>query len=277
MKKFVIYTYPFSFGIGGVQFLHKLCDILNNLGYSAYLYPQPFPNQIDSSFFINESYNTPLVTQDILNNIDECIVIYPEIIKGNPLMAKNVVRWILNLSTSYNKTYGTNDIIFYHSKLFYDDSLKQYDNNLSIIEYHSKIFKNYNIPRKNDCYCVRKCPNPKFNHPLNAIEITWADSSNLEYLVNIFNTTNNFYCYDDTTFLAVQAAMCGCVPIIIPYRYTKDEWYNAHDINKYGMAYGNEKNEIEHAVNSRHVLLEYIKKNETDLTQIQNFVSVCLK
>ena len=43
MKPFIIYTYPFSFGIGGVVVLHKLCDLLNSLGQKAYIFPEPFP------------------------------------------------------------------------------------------------------------------------------------------------------------------------------------------------------------------------------------------
>jgi hypothetical protein len=278
MKPFIIYTYPFSFGIGGVVVLHKLCDLLNSLGQKAYIFPEPFPGQTEPFFLLNESYNTPIITQEILSDINNCIVIYPEVIRGNPLNAKNVVRWLLNRSDIYEDSYGPNDLIFYHSKSFYSQKLKNENNMLTIMEFHDEIFKDYNLQRKGSCYAIRKCENPKFIHPHNSIEIKWNDAGNYELLVHLFNTTETFYCYDDTTFLSVQAAMCGCTSIIVPSKYTKNEWTEkSPEMWTYGVAYGNIDSEIAYANSTRKILLDKIQEYKNNTTEINNFISICQK
>lgn len=276
MKNFIIYTYPFNINIGGVKVLHKLCDLLNKVGQKAYLYPVKYPAQIENIFILNTEYNTPIITQEIKNNLDDCIVIYPEIIKGNPLNAKNVVRWILNNPSAYENTYGKNDIIFYYSKLFYSNLLKNEENILTILEYHTNIFKNYNLERNLTCYLIRKAKNPKFIHPKDSIEITWDDCGDLKKLVNIFNKSKYLYSYDDCTFTIIQAAMCGCIPIILPDVYNKKFWMdNSIEIAKLGVAYGNDENEIEYAKKTQPLLLEKIKELENDFTQLNKFINMC--
>ena len=140
-KPFIIYTYDYSPGIGGVKVMHKLCDILNSIGYEAYLMPI-FPRD---EFYVCSDYNTPIVTQELLNDIDNCIVIYPEGIKYNPLNAKNVVRWILGPSRQEDaETYSKSDLIYYINDYYYNEFLGQRENNLFVIEFHSEIFTNIN-------------------------------------------------------------------------------------------------------------------------------------
>ncbi len=278
MKKFIIYTYPFDFNIGGVKVLHKLCDLLNKNGQDAYLYPIPFPGQTERYFILNKSYNTPIVTNEILRDKDNYVVVYPEIIKHNPLNAKNVVRWVLNSTLEFESTYNVTDMIFYYSKIFYSEKLKNKDNILEVCEFHSDIFTNLNLERTIDCYLVRKCPNPKFIHPEKAYPISWNDCGDLVKLVNVFNNSKYLYCYDDITFVPVQAAMCGCIPIIIPYRYDKVEWKDkTSEIMNTGVAYGNTPEEIEYAKNTNIELIKLIKNKETDMTQLNRFISICQK
>lgn len=72
MKKFVISTHGFDMGIGGLKVLHKLCHLLNENGYDAYLIPVNF----NEPFGMYEGYNTKMITQDILDNLEEAIVVY---------------------------------------------------------------------------------------------------------------------------------------------------------------------------------------------------------
>ena len=132
-----------------------------------------------------------------------------------------------------------------------------------------EIFKDYNLQRKGSCYAIRKCENPKFIHPPNSIEIKWNDAGNYELLIHLFNTTDTFYCYDDTTFLSVQAAMCGCTSIIVPSKYTKNEWTEkSPEICRYGVV---------HANSTRKILLDKIQEYKNNTTEINNFISICQK
>jgi hypothetical protein len=42
MKPFIIYTYDYSIGSGGIKVMHKLCDLLNKNGFESYLTPVGF-------------------------------------------------------------------------------------------------------------------------------------------------------------------------------------------------------------------------------------------
>jgi hypothetical protein len=63
MDKFVIYTYDYSPGVGGIKVMHKLCDMLNANGSEAYL----MPIHIRDDFYTCSDYNTPLITQEVFD------------------------------------------------------------------------------------------------------------------------------------------------------------------------------------------------------------------
>ena len=93
---FIIYSHQFYMGVGGVKVLHKLCHTLNVKGHNAVL----FPIQNGSPYYtVYGEYNTPIITQEQLDNINEYVVIYPENLRGeeiNALNTKKFVRWLLN-------------------------------------------------------------------------------------------------------------------------------------------------------------------------------------
>ena len=118
MDKFVIYTYDYSPGVGGIKVMHKLCDMLNANGVEAYL----MPIHIRDDFYTCSDYNTPLITQEVFDDLDNAVVIYPEGIIGNPLNAKNVVRWILGpFDEQAAKTYSKSDLVYWYMDYYYND------------------------------------------------------------------------------------------------------------------------------------------------------------
>lgn len=272
MKPFIIYTYDFDNGVGGIKVMHKLCDVLNNNGYEAYL----MPIFINDEFSVCADYNTPLVTRDILNNIDNCIVIYPEGIKYNPLNAKNVVRWILGpANESDYTTYSATDIVYWYMDYYYVESVGQRDNQLMISELHTNIFKNTKLNRNGSCYAIRKGSPKVLVHPTDSYEIKYHDAGNLNLISNIFNTTEKFYCYDNYTFLSVQAAMCGCISIVIPDGIkTKEEWHTGYQFFQYGIAYG--EDDIPRALETLPLLYKEIENTEQKMiNQVIQFGNHC--
>ena len=116
MTKFLIFAPSYDETNGGAIVLHKLCSILNELGYESYLHPYyetyeisknncvKYINKSLKSFLfpwrkrykINPAFNTPVLKKTTKPLSDEWVAIYPEIVFGNPLHAKNVVRWFLH-------------------------------------------------------------------------------------------------------------------------------------------------------------------------------------
>lgn len=271
MKPIVIYTYDFDLGIGGIKVMHKLCHMLNNLGYESYL----MPIHMNPTFKVYYD-NTPVVTQEIVNNLRDCIVIYPEGIQYNPLGSKYVVRWILGpLDEAVAATWQTTDMILWYMDYYYKNEYGHQNNQLFVTEAHTDIFYNYNSVRTGTSYCIRKCKDPKFIHPEDSIFIPYHAAGNLIELSNHFNRVEKFYCYDNYTFLSVQAAMCGCISIVVPDgSKTKQEWISGSRLNQYGIAFG--EDDIDRAIETLPLLMQEIKQIDLDTEQqIHIFINKC--
>ena len=274
MKPFIIYTYDYNPGVGGIKVMHKLCDLLNNNGFEAYL----MPIHLTDDFYTCSDYNTPLITQEILDDLDNTIVIYPEGIKYNPLNAKNIVRWILGPSRQEDaETYSKSDLIYWYMDYYYTDYLGQKENQLLISEFHNDIFTNVGYKRESSCYTIRKANPTQLVHPKDSLFIPFEAAGDLIGLANIFNRTERFYCYDNYTFLYTQAAMCGCLSIVIPDpNVTKEKWLNGSRFNKYGIAYGEE--DIPRALETLPLMFEELIKINLEMQeQVIKFAEHCNK
>lgn len=138
--KFIIYAPHYNDQSGGAIVLHKLCDSLNRLGYEASLWPWSKPrfmwrrihaylpkifyNYTVGCFrgkFINRrALYAPIATHSDLNN---SIVIYPEVIDGNPLLATRYVRWFLHkpgFHTGLERTFDR-ELYFYYIETFNEE------------------------------------------------------------------------------------------------------------------------------------------------------------
>ena len=85
--KFLICAPPYNDKSAGIVVLHELHQDMVNLGYDAHL-----------CIFQNTAFSRMMFTSktDLQDIVDNGIVIYPEVIRGNPLRAKRVVRYFLN-------------------------------------------------------------------------------------------------------------------------------------------------------------------------------------
>lgn len=73
--------------------------------------------------------------------------------------------------------------------------------------------------------------------------------------------------------------MCGCEVIVVPFRFTKDEWLNNNvSVSKYGIAYGESESELYHAKSTLNKLNEEIEifEKRSDY-QVESFVKNCEK
>ena len=266
MSRIIITAPSYNASIGGAISLHRLCDILNQVGYDAYLYPTIKQNGTLDFFYLNDKYSTKIATEF---DPKEDIVIYPEIEKGNPLEGSNIVRYILNKfhHPEYDNniiTWGESDYWLYYHDLFYDGLRDK--NILYILDSKLDIYKDYGLERKIEaCFTYRKRSNEKNTlpvvHPPNSIEIGYNTQD--QELVNIFNSCKRFYSYDTETYLNTIAALCGCESVIIPHsELDEDELLKrrSSSLLMFGVAYGVE--EIEKANNTRHLLREYFEDHE---------------
>lgn len=275
MKKFVISTHGFDLGIGGLKVLHKLCHLLNENGYDAYLVPLHF----DQPFAVYEGYNTKLVTQEILDNLEDAIVIYPESWYGNYLNAPNVVRWMIGPpSEPHINTWDEKDLWFWYIPFYITPKFnKNTDNHLYVGEQHRDIFFDRKQERSGTCWTLRKAQNQihqsQYQHPGDSIFIPYHTAGNLVELSNLFNKVNTFYCYDNYTYLTIQSLLCNTDAVVIPFNSNRSDFFNGFALSKY-VAYG-----IDDLPRARSLRGEFWKEVEeleqTTLTQLHTFTQKC--
>lgn len=189
---YVIYCPPYKNSSAGIRALFKLKDMLIERGHKCIC-----TNSVDRYEYSD------------IEIYDNTVVIYPEIISGNPLRAENVIRYILNHPAKLggDKTYDSKEML-----VAYGEQFGVYSNgellNIPVVE---DCFK-YNNESKDitNCYWVGKGKNTAYNFEGNTIEITRSYPETREKLADILKRTKNFYSYDDLTMLLLEATMAGC-------------------------------------------------------------------
>jgi hypothetical protein len=270
-KTFLIYMNLFDPSSGGQVAMHKLCHDINSLGRTSYITSSDTHYKLKSPFLGNA-----------LIDMDNCVVIYPEITHGNPLGARHVVRWILNTpgccggvgNGFYNHKLDS-DLIFKYSSFFnYDGDITGHLR-CSFIDYD--IFKNHNTQRDlTECFLIKKGGMTNKIHSNNAVDLAnyqhdWHAAAQL------FNRCERFYCYDNECFWVTLAALCGCDVVVIPNtNLTSDEWKAHFPYNKYGIAFG--INELDHARLTKHLVLKHcIDTQLEDLKSVERMIMICDK
>ena len=252
MKKYLLYTPKYDENVGGVIAMHKLCHLLNLAGQKAFLWKY----EEDNTFLINSSFITPtLYTEDL----DKFIVVYMEIIAGNPLNAPNVIRWFLNKPGFFTEEikYGKNELYFYFQKVFNDIEINtDVDNQLYVTHFMDDQYKQINFAkRRGSCYIVRKGKDRKIVHDL--LESIQIDGLSHKEIAAIFNEREYFYSYDLYTAYTFFAIMCGCIPIVVPEENISMEQWHSDEYLRYGIAYG--ENDIEYVYKTKHKIFETLQ------------------
>lgn len=287
-RKYIIYTSTYDEHSGGVIALHHLCHLLNQAGETALLWPieKPIPSlkitlkrlfgflfpfeETVSGFAANSSFNTPTACYKDLRG---SIVVYPEIVSGNPLKIKRIVRWFLNTPGFFTgrKDYQSEELYFLYNPQFGDNYAKPSEENLlkTVLIFDDVYYKRNFGKRKGTCYIMRKGRNREIEHSLdNSILI---DSMSHAEISDIFNQVEFCISYDPHTMLSKYAAVCGCISVVIPnQRITKEEW-RPREADRYGIAYGFD--DVEWARETQSKVLEELKKQQTHTgKQVDNFI-----
>jgi hypothetical protein len=266
---------------------HFLIRKINEFGFTYY---NRKSNLIDV-VVTNNQENINKYSNDIKNPLNICI--YQENY-GNVLNMVKKVYMVWFFDSFRNKTeYDDDDLYLYQFPFYYmkENILKQrynlpidinrynyYPNCLPIVFNIDMLLglyeqnKSNNNDRSLTCYVLRKTHDTHplkfidsihdyFIHPEDSINI---DKNNMSENIEIFQKCKKFYCYDNVSFLAPMAVMCGCETILIQnYPGLKDirEIYKTYSPwMYYGIAYGDNEESLEFARNTKHILIDILKK-----------------
>lgn len=290
---YIIFSWGYSEETGGILALHKLCDAMRKAGKQAYIWPAHEPvsgrwpvlswywrqwrMRIKKSpryaFPVNPSYDTPLASIWKLKN---AIVIYPEVVPGNPLRAKHIVRWFLNKPgrLTGQTHYGPNELYFYYQEAFNEPTINpDPDNKLLIITIMDDIYKQTNFgPRTGTCYILRKgkdrAPPPE---SLGGVVI---DGRSHAEIAAIFNQSEYCVSYDSYTMFSAYAAMCGCKSIVVPTPGVDRATWQPIEKLTYGIAYG--ESDVERATQTRDKMIaNYASMEAENLKSVDTFTQKC--
>lgn len=233
---------------------------------------------LEKTHFVKESYwpiKTKLKFLPFFSK--NSIVLYPDVIYGNPLYATNVIRWFLfkNRFGGDANAYGKNDLFFSFREFFNDYSLNPSCKLLTINYFDKKLYKQTNFKKRTGvCYIIRKGKSradlPKvFDGPV-------IDDLSEKEKVEIFNQCKYCYDYDTQTFYSRIACICGCIPIIMMEPGKKKEDYIGSGDVTYGKAYGNSVEEIEYAIKTRQQVIDSLDYSERNNKNVDFFIAEVL-
>ncbi|WP_278742058.1 hypothetical protein [Mitsuokella jalaludinii] len=210
---------------------------------------------------------------------DDTVVIYPEILRGNPLHAKHVVRWLLyhNRFPNDSTWYSDTDLFVAYREQFNDSQLNPDGNLLKIFSFDRELYKRTNYGERNGvCYFIRKGSKrtdlPKhFDGPV-------LDLLPETEKVRILNKCEKCYLYDTQTFYASIAALCGCHSIVVPEPGKTRKDYLKKDDHSCGVAYGENREEIEYAIQTQEKVADRIDRMlSSNLENTISFINLCKK
>jgi len=291
--KFVFYTPPYDDNSGGLIAIYKLAHMLNENGHAAKIWTwnrlhdneiRMINGKVTKEYWVPKSSSQsttechfPLLDATT-EDINDSIILYPEIIEGNPLGAKKVVRWLLNKPgvITGSSSYGFDDLIFYYAEHFLPEGLNLGESfRLKITDMKTHIYQDRGEQyREGVYYMVRKGKDIPLNyHPKNAIQV---DGKSHAELAKIFSKAEMFISYDMHTAYSVFASMCGCDSVVVPRsNITKEQWKIGKDSTDLdGIAYGFD--DIERARKSRPLMVARIHHEHiTNLKAMENFLVTC--
>ena len=210
---YYIYAPDYRETSSGICVLHYLCHALNIAGHEAY---------VALCTVVNPQLRTPLLTGAIVERHKEAgkvpIVVYPEVITGNPLAGSVVVRYILNREGFLNgRGVGAadSDLFFYFAEDFRESNSHGTTMTVPVID--SQLFSPPTEPGKRDkSYLYQhRYPVEKIDFsqlPADIELLTFKEPKSLAELAEIFQGAKVLYSYEISTTCTL-ALLCGC-PVI---------------------------------------------------------------
>ncbi|MCW2316272.1 hypothetical protein SAMN06265338_106208 [Rhodoblastus acidophilus] len=249
---YYIVTPNYTSQSGGVKALHLLCHWLNRTGERAYILAYG-----GSDMVVNPDFLTPLLRPEIVDahGADGLtpIVVYPEVVVGNPLQAQCVARYVLNYPglLGGDKVYAPEELAFGFTKKLAEACGP--DAPVLHMPLVDRSIFNPGRPRLRKgaafyAYKYRDLHGQQvFGLPDGAIEITKCrpDSQTPAVIADILRSVEVFYSFEDTQ-LNIEALLCGCPVVLMRNSYLKTS-LGEHEYGLDGIALGDSPQELERA------------------------------
>ena len=202
----------------GVRVMHTLTHMLNSLGAEAY---------VTGCRVVSTALRTPLLTQDLANYHRAAglnpIAVYPEVVSGNPLRAKTIVRYLLNRPGHLggDDHYPASDLLYTYDPYFLPEGWVAKVLTLPVSDpdiMHPPT--DPAAPREHFGFYARKYRH--FGHPIDPAHASGVDLSHPERspvaISDLLRTLTHLYCYEPSN-ITIDAILCGCPVVYILSSY----------------------------------------------------------
>jgi len=299
MKKirYLFCAYVPHWTAGGSMVSHLFAKMLSDMGEDVYMtlahnvrdrekYKAVLPGSGNSAKELQYEEALALAQED------DVAVIYPEIVSGNPMNAKKVIRWVLY----YPGGHGAGDMVYDSSELiftYFDRYLKDtpHENSplLTIVETRlDQFYPMVGVQREYDCILVKKGaaqfealkakhlnPNQQLlDKPFFILDGLLDTLKDVTQLNQIFNQVRYFISFDQATYYNIMASLSGCTSIVLPIDgISREQWSKEMPLYQYGVAYGFD--DIERANDTKFHLADSLREKEKEnFVQAENFIKI---
>ena len=192
--RYIIFAPNFSKS-AGVRALYRLSELLEARGLEAPVLCEKGDGKHHC------------ITQFTREMQENDIIIYPEIIKGNPLLFRRVVRYVLYYPgvLGGDERYAANEYVITWDAIYLDGVPVL---NLPLMD--ANLFYDEHLPKTQNCIFIHKggiwrdIPELK-----SAVHITMDYPKDREELASLLKTTDILYSYDKYSMLNDEAFACG--------------------------------------------------------------------
>ncbi len=214
---FLIVAPRFTHKSGGVRALYRLCYHLNAAGYSAAITPTPEPIGVLPDWPL-AFHNGPAA---------DSIVVYPEVVSGNPLKAQKVVRWTLNTPglLGGDKFYPDEEMVFVCNPTQLATVSKSVSKplgphrvlSIGLID-PAYIYPDPSVEKTWDCSFTYKGAAIRARYPLpNEASLQRIEdvTPTMASLGDVLRRTRTLYSYDHKSTILKEAVICGCRVLVV--------------------------------------------------------------
>lgn len=265
---------PYRRTSAGIKVLHLLCHTLNLIGEEAYV-------TTDS---VNPALRTPTITTEVVRRHLEAgvepIVVYPEVVKGNPRNARSVVRYLLNRAGMIggDEVHDDTELVFAFGRNILPEGVDP-ENVLFLPPTDTRIFHNQDNPLDDKregilLYAGRHIDHigeyPELAARAALITSSWPETH--QALAELFRRSEAVYCFESTS-LALEALLCGCPAIILPSPSFRGDAISTSELGRDGLAFTNSPDEIAFACRTvRKMWDNYQAAEKRFWAQLEHFV-----
>jgi O-antigen biosynthesis protein len=239
---YYIFSPQYSAKSAGGRALHHLCHALNEMGQEAYIIG------CETECL---TLRTPLLSvNDVLRHQQTTmapIMVYPEVVSGNPLNMPFVVRWLLNQAGHLGGgDFAEEDMIFSFSASYIDEHSSAQLLNIPVI--NNAVFNNENNAfdeyRQGACFYAHKYLAKGYKlteHAEQATSLCQDIALTPQDIADILRRSEVLYCYEPSAIIG-EAVLCGCPVIIIDSPFLTENL--SEKIVGKGLAYSSDNNAL---------------------------------